>query len=410
MALAGGAILAAMVVVTVIWMATIRNGLDVYDQPIGADFIIYYSASSLTLHGEPPQAFNPERVLAVERMIVPGMKAGLRWCYPPTFQLLIAPLARLPYVAAFGVFMTATAALFLLTIQSIFPGRLSLLLTAAFPGAFVNFTCGQNGFLTASLLGFGLILLERRPWLAGAVLGLLVIKPQLALLLPILLLGTGRWKAALAAALTGGTFCAISWLVLGPAPWIEFFRTTAIVSSNLATGHLPWGKIPSLFVAVRWVGLGIEPAYGVQIAAGAVVAAVTLWAWRRSAPLDLKLALTVFATFLVSPYSFNYDLVVLAVPIALIARHGRTHALPPGAKLILLLAAFTPDMFLGFADLTHLQLMPVALLVCYAWVLALVVRSPDSAASTRATIAQAAASPSALSRSKSLSPGALISA
>ena len=46
-------------------------------------------------------------------------------------------------------------------------GRCILLLALAYPAVLINIGHGQNGFLTAALLGGALIILDRRPILAG---------------------------------------------------------------------------------------------------------------------------------------------------------------------------------------------------------------------------------------------------
>jgi hypothetical protein len=358
-------LLAIYLATTAVWLMTTHHLMDGFHQPLGGDFIIFYSASSMTLHGHAAAAFDPKALLAVQRAIIPGIRPGLEWCYPPTFQLLIAPLALAPFPLAYALFVAATLAPFLMLISMIVPGRGVLGMSCAFPGTFPNAWQGQNGFLTTSLFGGGLLLIDRRPWLAGALLGLLVYKPQFGVLLPVLLIGTGRWKATLSAALSGGVFIALSALILGLAPWLAFFRTLPEVSVALASGQLPWSKMASVFVAARWLGADTPTAYGLQIVTAIVIAAATLVAWRRPGDLGLKVGLAALAAFLMSPYSFNYDLVLLAVPIAVTAAFGRDHDLPVGTKSFLLLAAFTPVLFLGIAKTTHLQLMPAAILVCY---------------------------------------------
>jgi hypothetical protein len=358
-------LLAIYLATTAVWLITTRQLTDAFHQPLGGDFIIFYSASSMTLHGHAAGAFDPKALLAVQRAIVPAIRPGLEWCYPPTFQLLIAPLALVPFPVAYALFIAITLVPFLMLISMIVPGRGALAMSCAFPGTFANAWQGQNGFLTTSLFGGGLLLVDRRPWLAGALLGLLVYKPQFGVLLPILLIGTGRWRATLAAAASGGAFIALSALVLGLAPWLAFLRTLPEVSAALASGELPWSKMASVFVAARWLGADAPSAYALQIVTAIAIAAATLMAWRRPGDLGLKVGLAALAAFLMSPYSFNYDLVLLAVPIAVTAAFGRDHDLPVGTKAFLLLAAFTPTLFLGIAKMTHLQLMPVAILACY---------------------------------------------
>ena len=74
-----------------------------------------------------------------------------------------------------------------------------LLLALAFPAVFVNIGHGHNGFLTAALIGAGLLMLDRRPILAGILFGLMAYKPQFGVLIPLVLAATGRWRAFLAA-------------------------------------------------------------------------------------------------------------------------------------------------------------------------------------------------------------------
>jgi hypothetical protein len=343
--------------------------MDGFHQPVGGDFIIFWSTSKLTLQGQAASAFDPHLLLAVERSAVAGVRAGLEWCYPPTYQLLIAPLALMPFGLAYGVFIAVTLAAFLLMIRSVSDYSWAPLLACALPETFTNGWQGQNGFLTAALLGYGLTQLDRRPWLAGLALGLLVYKPQFGVLLPLLLIGTGRWKATAGAALSACSFIAVSTLAFGVGQWAAFFHTLPSVSAALASGDLPWAKIPTVFVALLWLHMPKGLAYGVQLTVAAAVAIITLRAWRRPAPLELKAALAVLAAFLVLPYAFNYDLVLLAVPIAAVAEYGRRRALPTGAKSALLLCAFAPAVLLGVAQATHLQLMPVALTIVYLAVL-----------------------------------------
>ena len=70
----------------------------------------------------------------------------------------------------------------------------------AAPVTLICLTHGHNGFLTALLLGGGLMLLDERPFVAGLLLGCLIYKPQFALVLPPLLLAGWNWRAIAGAA------------------------------------------------------------------------------------------------------------------------------------------------------------------------------------------------------------------
>ena len=80
--------------------------------------------------------------------------------------------------------------------------NLGILLALAAPMAFINALVGQNGFLTAALIGGALYLIPVRPVLAGICLGLLTYKPQYGLLFPIVLIAAGHWRVFISAAVT----------------------------------------------------------------------------------------------------------------------------------------------------------------------------------------------------------------
>lgn len=354
----------------IIWLATMTHGVDRLHKPLGYDFITFYAASEMARAGHAAAAFDIAQIAAVERAIVPASSNVFLWHYPPTFQVLIAPLAYVPYGVSLALFLGSTFALYLALARRISNHPWAPLVAAAFPAVFINGMHGQNGFLTASLLGFGLLLLDRRPWIAGLCLGLLVYKPHLGVLLPLLLLVQGRWRAIAGAALSGSALCAASVALYGLAPWSAFIANTKLVSYVLESRSLPWAKIPSVFVAAADLGLPLPAAYGVHAAVAITLAALTLYAWRRPGPQTLKVALAIPAILAVSPYCFDYDLVLLAIPIGLLAEHARRHGFAPGTLAALVLAFATPIVFTPIAERTGLHLMPLGILVLFAavWV------------------------------------------
>ncbi len=355
-------LIAAYVLGAVGWVASMRHDVDPLGKPFGSDFIIFYAASSLALKGQAAAAYLPAAILAAERTAVAASRGLLLWCYPPTFQLLILPLALAPYKAALAAWVGATLALYLATVRLISRSPRAWLLALAFPGVFLCALQGQNGFLTTALLGSSLLLLDRRPWMAGLILGLLLYKPQLGVLMPVLLVATGRWRTILAASLSGAALIAASTAVFGIEAWRSFFRVLPTVSHNLSAGRLPLSKVPSLFASLRLLGAPAGLALGVNLIVGAAIAVATVIAWRRPGPLKLKAGLAVLATLLLTPYAFDYDLVLLAIPLGVLAEHGRSHAPPPGSRALLALGFVSPVLMLPFSAGLHLQLMPLVLL------------------------------------------------
>jgi hypothetical protein len=208
--------------------------------------------------------------------------------------------------------------------------HLWLLLAAAYPAVFVNLGHGHNGFLTAALLGGALVLLDRRPWIAGILFGLLAYKPQFGLMIPLVLLVTGRWRTIAAAAATVAALVGAATLVFGLDVWTAFLegsRFTRLVV--LEAGNTGWHKIQSVFAWVRMWGGSVPVAYAVQTVVTLAVAVALGWLWRSRADFALKAAALAIAALLATPYSLDYDLMVLAPAIAFLAAHGLAHGFRP---------------------------------------------------------------------------------
>ena len=242
------------------------------------------------------------------------------WSYPPHVLLLLWPLGLLPYLPAFVLWTLAGFAVFLWAARVGGIERRHLLFVAVAPAVAVNVFTGQNGFFTAALLIAGLANLDRRPLLAGALFGILTIKPQLGLLLPVMLVLTGRWRViAVAGATAAGLVAVTAWLY-GPDIWTAYLAKV-VPQQRLLQEYgegLVLRQVPSAFCAARLVGLSIGAAWALQLLVSAAAAAAVGWTyWRRRDPV-LSASLLVVAIFLVSPYTLNYDMVVLGWALALL--------------------------------------------------------------------------------------------
>jgi hypothetical protein len=243
----------------------------------------------------------------------------------------------------------------------------TLILALAFPAVFVNLGHGQNGFLTAALLGAGLVLLDARPIAAGVLFGLLAYKPQFGLLIPLVLLATGRWRVIAAAAATVLAGVAVTLALFGPKVWLAFAEFSAFTRFVvLEAGDTGWEKIQSLFSAVRSWGVGVEMAYAAQSALALMVAVTLIWLWRSRAASELKAAALACACLLATPYVLDYDLVVLAVAIAFFTRYGLAHGFRDYEISVLAFVWVVPLVARGIAGATGLPLGLIAMLALYA--------------------------------------------
>ncbi|HEY6418256.1 MAG TPA: glycosyltransferase family 87 protein [Candidatus Binataceae bacterium] len=357
--------LAGYAVSGIVWLLLSNGLVDRSGNPIGADFVEPWSASWLTLHGAPAAVYDLARLWAVERSAIAYPAFGfVSFLYPPMYLLIVLPLALLPYLWSLIVWTVATFAAYLGVLWKIDPERDSLWLAIAFPGALINLANGQNGFLTFALLGAALLTLERRPILAGVLFGLMSYKPQYGVLVPIFLLATGRWRAIAAASVTVVLFAALSIATFGEKTWQSFFATVSFSRHfALEQGASGFEKLQSVFAAARLWGLGVAPAYAFQTAVSLIAAITVIWIWRRTAKLDLHAAALATGMLLVTPYIMDYDMVVLALPIAWLALEGRRSGFLPWEKSLLAFVWLLPLFARLLAGRAMIPLGPLAMLL-----------------------------------------------
>ena len=395
-----------------VYLVATSDGLNDYQgRPLGTDFSNVYAAGTYVREGRPAAPFDPRLQHAREREIFGAATPFYGWHYPPLFLFVAAALALLPYQLALIVWQAATLGLYLLAIRAIAshliprpqgeggarsapggvlatssesppgrrfaaatlpasPGGMTLLLALAFPAVFVNLGHGHNGFLTAALVGFALMQIDRRPVAAGILFGLIAYKPQFGLLIPLVLAATGRWRSFMAAAVTVAALVAVTTLVFGAETWRAFFTfaeyTRAIV---LETGETGWHKIQSVFSWARMWGAAVPLAYAVQGAVTLGVAAMLAWLWRTGAAFALKAAALCLATIVATPYSLDYDLMLLAPAIAFLALDGLARGFAPYERTALAALWVVPLVARGVAQATLIPLGVIAMLAVFALVM-----------------------------------------
>jgi len=353
------------------WIAVSDGLIDRNGQPIGTDFSNVYAAGTLTWQGRSAEAYAPALQHAAEKAVFDGREVPFYgWHYPPFFFAIAVLVAAVPYAWGLAIWLVASFAAYLTAIRAILPRQETLLVAAAFPAVFVNVGHGQNGFLTAALLGGALHWLDRKPWLAGMLIGLLAYKPQFGVLIPIALLAGGRWRSIGAAAATIAALVAISFATLGGGIWHAFadsmnFTQTVV----LEQGGTGWQKIQSIFAAVRALGASVPVAYAAQASLFAMLAATLAWLWHGDAAFELKAAALALGSLLATPYVLDYDFVVLAVAIAFFARHGLRHGFRDFEISLLAAAWIVPLLSRSIAGVAYIPLGLLVELAFYAFVL-----------------------------------------
>lgn len=287
--------------------------------PFVADFVSFWAAAVLAIGGDPAAVYDLVAHKAVQAQ-VKAPQGLLPFFYPPPFLLVLLPLGLLPYwVAAVawtgGTFVLLVAAVRRL-LSDLRPGTGTIWLAAAMPAVAVNAIIGQIGFLTAALFVGGLVLLPRRPFIGGLLFGCLIVKPHVAVFLPLAFLAAGQWRAIAGAALSASGLLILALLVFGAGTYEAWLGQAPVYASILRDGLVPWHKMASIYAALRHAGMPIAQAMAVH-AVAAVAAAAAVWrVWRGSADSMARGAVLAAASVLASPYLFLYDTLPLVVPIA----------------------------------------------------------------------------------------------
>jgi hypothetical protein len=264
------------------------------------------------------------------------------WFYPPTALLIVAPLGLLPYLASLFLWLAVTGAVYAATIWRLIPRAEALVPILGFPAVLMNVIHGQNAFLSTSIVGTGLLMSDRCPILAGSILGCLCYKPQLAPMFLMVVLARRNWRMALGAALSITAQVIAATLLFGSDIWTHFGSILPLARAVLEKGLVGFGKMQSVFAAVRLIGGGINPAYFLQ-AAVAIAAAALLWSiWRSEASLPLRVGATGAAILLSTPFVLDYDFVLLALPIAALTAEGLKTGFKPYEKSVLAIAWVLP--------------------------------------------------------------------
>ncbi len=360
-------LVAAYAFLIAVGLLTATGPMDALRRPLGTDFSQVWAAGVSVLEGHPERPFDPGLHAAAQRALFAPDTPFYGWHYPPYFLLVAALAALVPYVPALLLWQGVTFTAYLLVMRRIVPHPLTLLLAAAFPAVLVNMGHGHNGFLTASLLGGGLLLLHRRPVLAGLLLGLLVYKPQLGLMLPLALLAGRHWTALASAGATVMLMTFATLAAFGMRSWQAFEASLAFTRTVvLEQGATGWEKIQSIFSAMRALGASIGDAYACQAVLTAGVALAVAWLWWGRADMRLKSGALIVGTLLSTPYVLDYDMVVLGPALGFAASWERERGSHPWLASLLAMVWVAPILTRSVAGYTLVPLGLIAMMAFFA--------------------------------------------
>jgi hypothetical protein len=335
----GGLIVAYYVVLT--------GFLTVPDPPPRGDFMAFYSASRMALAGDAAGAYDWSRLQLLQADILgvpPEATARfLGWVNPPHFFFFVLPFALAPYIWGWLAWILVTAILFGLAARVVLPaaGVAAAIAALATPGVFYTASVGQNGLLVGALVACTFAWMDRRPGRAGIALGLLTIKPQFGVLLPLILVVTGRWRVFAAATATALAVMAAALAVFGPEAWLGFLGALGRNQEiYLAERSAVLPRIQSVYALAYGLGASREFAWVIHgaFAAGVVALVLALWLRRPEGPEEARAAAAISAAYLVTPFTWIYDTPALAIAALFLARAGGRDGFLPGERAALLLA------------------------------------------------------------------------
>jgi alpha-1,2-mannosyltransferase len=359
------------------WIALGADGLDREGKPIGTDFVGFYSASRLALDGRPDLAYDVGAHWAAEKALFGPALGYTAFFYPPPALMICLPLALAPYFWSLATWLAATGYAYYRVLRLYLPS-LDPAALLAFPAVFVNAAHGQNGFLSAALIGGGLFAMDRRPALAGVLFGAMAFKPHLALAIPFALVFARRWTSFAVAAAAAAAFSALSLAAFGRAAWDGFFADAWFARSALENHLVGDEKMQSVFAGVRLMHGSLALALGTQIATALSVVAALFWLQRRAFRTAAEAPAVVCAGLLMSPFLLDYDLTLLGVPLVWLLGQGRRSGFLPFEKALMAFAYLLPLVSRAAAGAVGLPLAPLTIAAVFALTVRRALRPAES--------------------------------
>lgn len=305
-------------VLTVIYVATLKVKagwlLDLHDFIIGRDFVNFWAMGVASFQPDPARLYDINSYNAWLRALLEMRYFTQQWSYPPMVMLFAAPFALLPYYVALGVWVVLSiAAMLFVLAKHGKEWRVPAALLLVTPAAWIWLVCGQNSLLTAAAQIAVFLVLPKRPWVAGGLVGLLCVKPQIALLYPLYFALTRQWKAFAGAALVVVAMVAATMLIWGPELVITYLTYGIGAQHDYVVKEPPRiiaAMMPTVYMDGRLMGLAYGPAMAAQIFISVLTLGVLARHWWRAVPNPQHdMVLVAAGSILVTPYLMAYDTV-----------------------------------------------------------------------------------------------------
>ena len=330
------------------------------------DFVQYRAAGILASSEKAQLVYDRTVLREVQRELAHEDSVDLRFSYPPIYLLFLEPLSMLPSSLAFVLFIVPPLGAFVFFAQKTANHPLGMKVALAFPGIILNINYGQNGFVSAALLGGALYLLETNPCLSAVLMGFLCYKPNIALICPFLLLFSKRFRELAVFTVTVLTLVLISIVLYGIETWGAFLGNLSAVFEAVKESPEILYRMGTLFASLKIAGVHDSTALRIHSVFMVVLLVLVCYLWYRFNASDLVKSITVSAAILMTPYLFEYDLILVGLSIAWFYRGATKTPLTHNEKSILFLCWLLPFISRHLATATNIGIAPIAVLMIMA--------------------------------------------
>ncbi|HET9848783.1 MAG TPA: glycosyltransferase family 87 protein [Candidatus Dormibacteraeota bacterium] len=293
-----------------LWVLLENHGM-ILRRPGYSDFGLYYLYARVGLHQGWSHLY--DAAAQHQEWLRVGGDAVVQWfpiVYLPPLPWVVVPFTVLPLPLAYICWSALLVACSLLTWRLVAPrypavdrwtALASMLAIAAVPYALL---LGQILIVQLAAIAVAWWLLKRRQdSLAGLALLALVFKPQIAILLPVILLVIGRWRALAAWVAGSGLIAALAVSSTGLNGFHEYLRRVGDAASAA-----PQFFVPSDLTLAGFFGRG-PLALGLSVAVVGLTL-VAAYRNRRSGPA-LPISCALAGSMAVTPYLHSQDLATL---------------------------------------------------------------------------------------------------
>jgi len=316
----------AMIFLGIDWATAIRRA-DLSVAPstvLGRDFANVFTGGHLILEGRLDVIYDLLAYQTYQGLLFEGAVSGHNYSYGPVSFLYVWLFGLVPYFVAYLLWTGLTGAAFVIAARPYLreaglPAWLALLV----PAALMNVWAGHYGFLVGALWLGAWHLLDSRPRTAGLLIGLMVVKPHLAILMPLLLIRRRAWTAFGSATLTVAGLIALSLLLFGVQPWVDYLTRTIGLQASMVddVNQFFVSMMPTVAPPLFLAGLPGSVVWPIQIMV-AIAALAALLFYMPADPRRAGLA-AACATFLILPYAFTYDMTAVSIASLILLRRAR---------------------------------------------------------------------------------------